>query len=183
MPEAIPHYYDLAHGFTVFCDDIRQEVGLKQTYVGVYNAAMILLGDFPAVVPKLAFSVRYREPISLPASKKLTLRILLEEGDSEQLMLETETMTFEQMKANGARLDMSKPDEPSYSEIAINGVFAPLVINGPSRLKVRMYRDEEEVRLGVLIIQRAESQALPGVPAGVGAPVNAAGGPATVRSV
>jgi hypothetical protein len=40
-------------GHAIFCDDIRQEVGNKSTYIGIYKSALIVEGPLPAILPKL----------------------------------------------------------------------------------------------------------------------------------
>lgn len=41
------------YGITLFCDDIRAEVGGKLTYVGHYTGDLIVHSNAPAVLPKL----------------------------------------------------------------------------------------------------------------------------------
>ena len=48
-----------AYGYTIFCDDIRAEVGGKLTYVGSYSGTMLVHGSFPTIVPKLALGMVY----------------------------------------------------------------------------------------------------------------------------
>ena len=48
-----------AYGYTIFCDDIRAEVGGKLTYVGSYSGTMLVHGSFPTIVPKLALGIVY----------------------------------------------------------------------------------------------------------------------------
>src|SRR5262249_39756655 len=50
-----------AFGYTIFCDDIRIEVGGKLTYVGVYTGRMFVHGSFPVTVPKLALGITYMQ--------------------------------------------------------------------------------------------------------------------------
>jgi hypothetical protein len=49
----IPEIY----GYTIFCDDIRQEVGGKISFVGVYSGTMFVHGEFPVTLPKFAFGI------------------------------------------------------------------------------------------------------------------------------
>lgn len=53
-----------AYGYTVFCDDIRVEVGNKFTFVGVYPGQFVLYADaLPVAIPKLAMSVNLQTTI------------------------------------------------------------------------------------------------------------------------
>ena len=49
-------------GYTIFCDDIRQELGGKLSYIGVYSSILYLSGGFPATLPKFGFSIHYIQP-------------------------------------------------------------------------------------------------------------------------
>src|SRR5262249_10273063 len=48
-----------AWGYTIFCDDIRVEVGGKLTYVGSYGGRMGVYGTFPCVLPKIFLGIVY----------------------------------------------------------------------------------------------------------------------------
>src|ERR1700675_16626 len=47
------------YGYTIFCDDIRQEIGGKFTYVGVYSGFMFIQPSFPVVLPKLCLAITF----------------------------------------------------------------------------------------------------------------------------
>jgi hypothetical protein len=40
------------HGYSIFCDDIRNEVGGKLSFIGCYNAVMFVPSQFPCLLPK-----------------------------------------------------------------------------------------------------------------------------------
>jgi hypothetical protein len=40
------------YGYSIFCDDIRNEPGGKLSFVGCYNAVMLTAPRFPIVLPK-----------------------------------------------------------------------------------------------------------------------------------
>ena len=46
-----------SHGFTIYCDDIRSEIGAKTTLVGCYNGLMQIQGVMPVTIPKFGISV------------------------------------------------------------------------------------------------------------------------------
>ena len=47
------------YGHTIFCDDIRREVGEKASYIGVYTGHMLVPGNFPLLLPKFGFAMHY----------------------------------------------------------------------------------------------------------------------------
>ena len=40
------------YGYTIFCDDIRDEVGGKTSFIGTYRGVMRIHGDLPITLPK-----------------------------------------------------------------------------------------------------------------------------------
>jgi hypothetical protein len=53
------------HLQTIFCDDIRHEVGGKLSYIGVYSGRLLVPG-FPLSLPKLCVAVRAVAPRAQP---------------------------------------------------------------------------------------------------------------------
>jgi hypothetical protein len=49
------------YGFTIFCDDLRQEANGKVIYIGVYSADMIIYGSPPMLLPTFVAATTYRE--------------------------------------------------------------------------------------------------------------------------
>ncbi len=57
---------ELPIAYTIFCDDLRQEVGNKVSYMGVYQG-MMFVPAFPVALPKLCAAVTARFPRELRA--------------------------------------------------------------------------------------------------------------------
>ena len=53
-------------GYTIFCDDIRQEVGNKTSLMGVYGPEMFVNQPFPAAMHRMGFHIMYREDPHAP---------------------------------------------------------------------------------------------------------------------
>src|SRR5258708_5011862 len=45
------------YGHTIFCDDIRLEVGEKLSFIGVYDGTIVLHNPYPFVFPKFCFFI------------------------------------------------------------------------------------------------------------------------------
>lgn len=58
---------------TIYCDDVRLEVGNKQSLMGIYTGDLIVPA-FPIALPKLCLVVNLVTPIDKPL-KELTLRV------------------------------------------------------------------------------------------------------------
>jgi hypothetical protein len=142
------------HGTTIFCDDIRFEIGNKLTYVGIYYGDL-QVPSFPIALPKLCIAVRLVTPTEIPFSM---VRIVIMKND-EVLMEEAVS------GADTPEVHMSDKDANLISRV--NNIFAhftvsPLVLSEPCWIRVRAYDvDGEEIRLGAVRIGLA-----PATPAG-----------------
>jgi hypothetical protein len=50
-----------AWGFSLFCDDLRNEIGGKISIMGVYGPDMVFQEQFPLVLTKFAILIKYYE--------------------------------------------------------------------------------------------------------------------------
>ncbi len=66
----------------IWCDDIRQEVGNKPSFMGVYTAG-ILVKALPIVLPRLGVYVWVKTPIDRPFQK---INIRIERSDGFRLL-------------------------------------------------------------------------------------------------
>jgi hypothetical protein len=69
----------------VFCDDIRQEIGGKVSFIGIYQQSLISPAPFPMTLPRLCVSVFYAhyveddlEPVKIRAKFAVTNTTLFE---------------------------------------------------------------------------------------------------------
>lgn len=129
------------HILTVFCDDIRQEIGGKLSYIGVYSGNM-LVSEFPAVLPKLCLALSVVAP-TLNPFRKLTLRILKDkEILAEGSLGEAELKNFVE-----ATNDVAEDDHKDRVQIfRSNFVFSPFKLDGPCILRVRVETEDGELR-------------------------------------
>ncbi len=150
-------------GFTVFCDDIRNETGGKQSYIGVYSGRLLIHGDFPFTLPKFGFAITYvqRKDVFQP---KVQLHIYLP-GDAD----DTPTMVSEVGEDAGlagaaaARAEaeiLKQTDQTRFISMRANFTIAPLVIAQAGNIKVRAVRGDELIRMGSLQIMKAPEQPL-----------------------
>jgi len=129
------------HVLTVFCDDIRQEIGGKLSYIGVYSGNM-LVSEFPAVLPKLCLALSVVTP-TLNPFRKLTLRILKDkEILAEGSLGEAELANFVE-----ATNEVAEDDRKDRVQIFRSTfVFSPFKLDGPCILRVRVDTEEGELR-------------------------------------
>lgn len=135
---------------TIYCDDIRQEVGGKLSLMGVYNAVMFV-PQFPVNLPKLWIMATYVAPHDEPP-KNLKVRVF---KNNEPLADLDATPDFLQQLANAREPVVPMPDG-SKRVIAthMHVCFSPLVLDGPCVLRVNAITDRGETRGLALQIQQ-----------------------------
>jgi hypothetical protein len=138
----------LPEGYTIFCDDIRYEIGEKHSFIGVYSNFLIVDG-FPASISQIAACVTLRDEVS--SDNHVNFRLYLELYDTgEDLLLEEQDGQFRPIP-DSVRSPIDSPSQ--FQEIRWDVRVSPLNIPGPGRLKVRAYIDGDEYRLGSLTIE------------------------------
>ena len=130
------------HIQTIFCDDIRHELGGKLSFIGVYTGHLFVR-TFPVTLPKLCLALTAITPSSQPF-QKLELRILkddevLAEGSLDESMLGTVA------DATG-EADDSDGKESRVQVLNSLFVFSPFQIDAPCRLRVRAVTESEELK-------------------------------------
>ena len=126
---------------TTFCDDIRQEIGGKLSYMGVYGAEMFV-GSFPVTLPKFCLALRVMTPADMPF-RAMKFR-LFRDAD---LLAEAE-MAEAQLVANQSGLDGVSESDRKDMLMTVQGmlVFTPLALEGPCVFRVRVVTESEELR-------------------------------------
>ena len=151
-------YPDAPGGYTIFCDDIRHEITGKTTLVGKYDSAMIVSGDLPVTIPQICASVtlRLKPPHKLI---KPVIKIFRTDQIEPLFVLETE---FDAVDQNLVLPDLPfmEPDARRLMQIGVVAQLQGLIIDKTCALKVRAYIDDDEIRLGTLLIRTAT----PGMP-------------------
>ncbi len=145
------------YGVTIFCDDIRPEVGGKLSYMGVYNGTMFVAGDLPITFPKFCISVHYHEFV-LPEDKRPTGNVpfkIFMPWDEEGTPSLTSEFPMEEARKS-SQLAEFREQAPADSDHLIltqaHLAFAPFAISRYGYIRVRAYWGTEEIRLGALRI-------------------------------
>ena len=136
------------YGYTIFCDDVRQETGNKISHMGVYRGQLILNTPPPASLPKFLLVIYYFERPG-ESTEPVYLHVYLP-GDAED-----EPMFNQELPLDNARLKPPEPETPDSDPlIAVISqiMIAPLELKSEGRIRVRAYRGDLEVRLGTLAV-------------------------------
>jgi len=146
---------DKPFGHSIFCDDIRHEIGGKRSFIGAYNGS-ILADNFPIAMPKFCISSRYYEDVEDSFEGELVYNIwAVDEGE---LLYEEkfDMLPRKQLAREAQRLGFLDADisiEKGRRPIVwydFELTFAPFVAAKPGNMRVRVVRGDEVVRLGSL---------------------------------
>jgi hypothetical protein len=135
------------YGYTIFCDDIRQEVGGKISFVGVYSGTIFVHGEFPVTLPKFAFGISLIQRREL-VEPNIEVQIFLP-GDAEDSP-SIRGQLSEPMEGALAAQIARGVDETATMHI--NLVAASLTFKEPGIMKVRAIRRGDLIRLGSIRI-------------------------------
>ncbi|HEN47124.1 MAG TPA: hypothetical protein ENI75_02030 [Mizugakiibacter sp.] len=126
---------------TIFCDDIRQEVSGKTSYIGVYSDKM-MVSQLPAFLPRLCVSVSAITPVNTPF-RELAVHILKDD----------EVIANHKFDPSGiavftAAIEAIPQDERADRLQVVRSVFifSPIQIDAPCTLQVQVDTEEEQLR-------------------------------------
>jgi hypothetical protein len=123
---------------SIFCDDIRQEIGGKQSFIGVYTSKMFVQ-EFPIILPKICLVISALTPIENPF-KKMIFRVLKD----DELFAEG-TIEEEELEKLVIPDSTSSDGNPNLISSKVQFLFSPFQIDGPCTLKVRVITENEEL--------------------------------------
>lgn len=149
----------LPGGYVIFCDDVRQEINGKFTYVGIYGGQMTIWGDAPIGLSQLYCVMSLRlEPSMLPAA--VTLRIVRRLEDENETLWEAQASVPEMDESLFPTQQASDPEARSFAELRGVQRFAPLLVTQDCKLSVVAVIGDDEYRLGSMnILVRPASEA------------------------
>lgn len=130
------------HVEVTYCDDIREEIGNKVSYMGIYSGELFVPST-PIVLPKLCIAVKVVTEMSDPF-KGLEVRVL--KGEDEAELLSTGQIP--------GPTDTSQFKEGSTLMVAqMAFMLAPFEIDGETILRVRVNTEREELKGMALAIR------------------------------
>jgi len=147
-----------AYGFTLFCDDIRQEIGEKTTFVGTYLAKLIVHQPFPLTLPKFGIALTYFEKVGT-CSEKVRFRIFFPGDPPEKPAIEGD-IPMDDLRGTpwtGPNIDAKDygPEGPNpLHRVDLRFLLAPVVLKQKGLIKVRIMLGDELIRLGALEIDQ-----------------------------
>lgn len=136
------------YAYSIFCDDIRHEVGRKMSMMGIYSGEL-QVAAIPTLLPKLCIAVFCNTAIDQPF-KSLTIR-----ADNNGTMLLETSIPHDDLSAMQAELAAQKSTDNPLKSIAIGThlILSPFSINQVSILTVTVIADGDEIIAGKLRIR------------------------------
>lgn len=128
------------HVSATYCDDVREEIGGKLSYMGVYGADMVV-GGFPVTLPKFCVALRVVTPADQP------FRAVKFQLFRDTDMLAEANMDESQLEASQVLNGVPESDRKDMF-LAVQGmlVFAPLSLEAPCVFRIRVITESEELR-------------------------------------
>lgn len=136
---------------TIYCDDIRQEVGGKLSLMGVYNGVMYVQ-QFPVTLPKLWIMATY-----VVAHEKSPKCLKVRVFRNNEPLADLDALPDHLAQLANAREPVVPVPDGSERAVAshMHVCFSPLVLDGPCVLRVVAITDGDEVRgLGLQVQQQ-----------------------------
>lgn len=132
------------HLEVIYCDDIREEVGNKFSYMGVYSGELVVARG-AVVLPKLCVAVKAVTDIADPFE---TLVVRLVQGDDEVELVSTGPIVFQAGPAG-----LLEGTTRQVTQLAF--MLAPFQIDEESILRVKAVTEREELQSMALRIRLA----------------------------
>jgi len=140
-------------GFSLFCDDIRHEMGGKYSLMGLYQRDMFFPSStvFPTIVPKFVIFVKYYEQVGA-FSDDLVLKISLP-GDDQDNTSVTQVIPRQEMTDENKPVIDNDDDSGLLYSLSLPIILSPFTIKCAGYVSVRIYCGSEKVRLGRLMLR------------------------------
>jgi hypothetical protein len=140
------------HVETLFCDDIRHEMGGKLSFIGVYSDSLFV-NAFPVTLPKLCLFVKVVTPADEPI-RILNLRVLRDDEVLQEIALDEEKLAADLDSDNKLTEDERKT-RVRMAQFML--VFSPIQFEDACTLKVRVQTEDDELRGIALKVKKATS--------------------------
>jgi len=132
--------------YSVFCDDIRNELNNKISLMGIFGSLMYLQ-SFPTVLPKLCAVVTASTPVDRPFQSVSFKGVM----DGNVIF----DISLDEAQLNEIKRSASIIDDPKGFEAKAMVVLSPFHLAAPTKLHVTVIADGEEIQCGGLQISQA----------------------------
>lgn len=134
------------HLEVIYCDDIRNEVGNKLSYMGIYTHEMII-PNAPLLLPKLCIAVKVVTDINDPF-ESVTVRLVKIKDHEETELISTGLIHLPQVADLPGR-----DDDTTRLSFEMQFMLSPFQIDEEAKLRVEATTEREEIRGSALRIR------------------------------
>lgn len=142
------------HVETLFCDDIRHELGGKLSFIGVYSGGLFVPA-FPATLPKLCLMAKIVTPADEPL-RLLNLRVFKDEVCLQEIAVDEEQLAAGSDSTEDMS-DLQRKERVLMAQFMV--VFSPIQFDGPCTLRVKVQTENGELRGIALKVNQAQTLA------------------------
>lgn len=141
--------------YSIFCDDIRQEIGNKMSLMGIYNGELHV-ATLPAVLSKLCVAIFCATSIENPF-QSLSIKVT-----SDNVVLQEITVSATDLSQRQQEISSRSPVEDPISTIylGVNVSLSPFVIEKEKSVIATVTADEQEIPAGRLRIKHTPNLVL-----------------------
>lgn len=153
-----------AWGFSLFCDDIRPEIGGKMSVMGIYQSDMISPPNFifPLVIPKFCILIKYYE-LKDAFSDDINVRVFMP-GDAKDAPSIALPFPRTQLNAEMPPPCPLEEDQERVFNFTFPLTIAPFQVKQEGFAKVRFLCGAITTNLGSLLIRTARpGEQVPGL--------------------
>ncbi|MGA8497218.1 MAG: hypothetical protein WB764_17160 [Xanthobacteraceae bacterium] len=136
-------------GYTFFADDVRQELFGKISLMGIYGSNLII-SELPTIIPQIFFATYAHFPLEQRITNAKLQIYLPEDLDVPSIVVDLPDWTTEP-DLEPAELPFA--DTELWAPFSTFQKLAPLVINQPGWIRLRIAYDEGRLRVGTLEVQ------------------------------
>jgi hypothetical protein len=152
-----------SHGFTIYCDDIRSELGGKTTLVGCYNGLMQIQGVMPVTIPKFGISAHLMIAESEQAIFARPDIEIIVYGTSEEIISSTNidlsNVTGPSIEVNNfstsileAQKKLSEEKSEKFLSLNFNFLLSPINFEKEGFIRTRVKIGKKILKIGSLMI-------------------------------
>lgn len=142
------------HLEVIYCDDIREEVGNKLSYMGVYSGELTV-PNAPVLLAKFCIAVKVTTDIGDPF-EALEVRVVKVKNNDETELLSTGPIT---LPAELAGIDNGS----AHLVVQMNFMLTPFQIDEETTLRIKAITEREELRGMALRIRIVPSPVSPAI--------------------
>jgi len=128
------------HVETLFCDDIRQEMAGKVSFIGVYSSSLFVQG-FPVVLPKLCLAVKLVTAAD-DQMEQIRLQVLKNDQIEREIIVDEQQLTA---ASDSAEDGASQADPTGFQVTQFFVVFSPMRFESACTLRVRVQVDDQAI--------------------------------------